>query len=490
MSFALKTASAGIWTVGGKLASKLIDFVALLIFSRLLEPKDFGLVAIAMVIVQIVEMILEVPLVAAVGKFENLTKDVIDTAFTVGVLRAVAISIIMMLVSFPASLFYSDHRLMGLLLVLSLAPAMRGLLSPALLSFSLRMDFRRDSALDVAGKAVALVVGTTIAVLFHSYWALVAATVSVTFTMMVLSYIICPYRPTVSLKEWHLFKSLLGWNSFSQLMQAVNWQVDRIILPKFIPVSDFGQFSNGANLASIPAQAILQPIGRPLFVALAAKNTGEELVSAYEKSIYAIFAMTAPVLVLMAMLSDEIIRLLLGPNWAGAAPVLQVLALSSAVALTVVAMPSLALAQGRPGLVSGKTAIELSVKVPSILILVPLYGVTGALAAQFISTLAMVAASMFAVQKLIDVNPLKQARALTRPLAALAVMAVVVMALKYLVGPIGTGWEVLVLHLVMFVAIGAAAYGALLFGLWGLSGRPSGLEAILVSQVHRLCVRS
>ena len=53
-----KTATASIWTIGGKFLARLLDFVSLLVLARLLSPADFGIVAIATSVLVIVEAIL------------------------------------------------------------------------------------------------------------------------------------------------------------------------------------------------------------------------------------------------------------------------------------------------------------------------------------------------------------------------------------------------------------------------------------------------
>ncbi len=53
-SMASRAIGAGAWTVGTRLAAKLIDLVMLLCLARFLGPAEFGLVAMAIAAVVVV----------------------------------------------------------------------------------------------------------------------------------------------------------------------------------------------------------------------------------------------------------------------------------------------------------------------------------------------------------------------------------------------------------------------------------------------------
>ena len=57
-----RTATGATILIASRLITRCIDFAALVVLARLLSPEDFGLVAIAMSVVMIVEAIMELPL--------------------------------------------------------------------------------------------------------------------------------------------------------------------------------------------------------------------------------------------------------------------------------------------------------------------------------------------------------------------------------------------------------------------------------------------
>lgn len=59
---------ASMWMILGRLGSRLVDLVALLLLSRLLQPADFGLLAIAMSLIVIGEAVLDLPVLTPAGE--------------------------------------------------------------------------------------------------------------------------------------------------------------------------------------------------------------------------------------------------------------------------------------------------------------------------------------------------------------------------------------------------------------------------------------
>lgn len=143
---------ASIWTISGKFLARLLDFVSLLVLARLLSPADFGLVAIATSVLVIIESILDLPLTQALMRQPSPSEEMFATAFTLSLLRGLAISLLMMIISWPMAVIYDDSRLFALVAVLSIAPAMRGMISPRMVIFMQRFDFRREFALDLITK--------------------------------------------------------------------------------------------------------------------------------------------------------------------------------------------------------------------------------------------------------------------------------------------------------------------------------------------------
>ncbi|WP_118137351.1 oligosaccharide flippase family protein [Oceanicella sp. SM1341] len=484
-----RTAGAGIWLVAGKLASKAIDFLILLLLARLLGPEDFGLVAMALTVVLIVEAVLELPLMQALVRVPEPSVAMFDTALTLGLLRGLVIAGLLGALAWPVAAFYQEPRLAPLLVVLGLGPVMRGMMSPRMVLFMQRLDFRREAALDITGKTVSLLVAGGIALATGSYWAIAAGTVTTPVVTTSLSYVMAPHRPRPTLSEWPRFADMVGWNSLYQLFSAINWQMDKLMLGRFLAPGLFGRFSLANDLATIPYQAILMPLLRPLMAGFAPlAQSPEALGAAYCKAANAVVFVTGPLLLGLALLAEPAVRIALGPQWLEVAPMLTWLALCGLMPLPVRPMQSLAMVLDRTRYTTLQIGLEFAFKLPATLLGILWFGIWGAIVARGLANLVVIAVSALIVRRLIGLSLTAQARAVWRPSAALLPMAAVLLAGAPWLGgmPAGAGL------LAAGALLGGAAMAMFLaadLALWRLTGRPGGIEAVVVARASRILSR-
>lgn len=484
-----RTIRAGLLTTGGRLFTKCLDFVTLLILARFLGPEEFGLVAMAMTAVLIVETVSEMPLAAALLNHQRPTDSMYDTALSIALLRAFTIIALLCVLAWPLSLLYHEPRLLALQSALSLAPAMRGLLSPKLTEYNRVMDFRRDVALDIIAKAGALVIAATLALATGSYWAIAIGKISSTALAMIVSYFLAPQRFRFTLCEWHVFSDMLGWNAAQQFLSAANWQADKVVLPRYVDIGIFGEFTWADNLIAVPAQAIIQPIITPLFSAFVTARQAGALGKTYLKASAGVFSIMAPLFLAMGMLAVPIIHLILGPAWRDTAPILAWLAFAAAVGYApTVLLPALAMSLNRTRVAFEKLAIEFCVKVPLIVGLTMTMTLQGLLIGHAIAAVIGFLVYLVLVGKLIRLGILTQLSSLLRPTLAMMPMALFLFMARSLFGPDDSALETFC-NLAFVSAVAAAIFTGTTLILWKLAGSPDSCESVLLRMMKKVLAR-
>ncbi|ARM89738.1 polysaccharide biosynthesis protein [Rhizobium sp. CIAT894] len=481
-SVSQRTATASIWTISGKFLARLLDFVSLLVLARLLSPADFGLVAIATSVLVIVETILDLPLTQALMRQPSPSQEMFATAFTLSLLRGAAISLLMILISWPMAVIYGDPRLFSLVAVLSIAPAMRSMISPRMVLFMQRFDFKREFALDLITKGSTLLFGVGVAVTTGSYWGLAVGAVAGPTAAMITSYVFAPMRPALSLSEWKHFQDMISWNTVSQVLNSINWQLDRLLLPRFTGLSTFGAFSVADNIAGIPYQTFVGPLLRPLMAAFSTVEDRRNLVVAYLKATNAITFVAAPVLIALAMLAAPTVRILVGEKWASAAPILQWLCLVSLLGLPTNIMPALAMVLDNTRSLAFRMFAEFAVRVPVTILGIAYFQVEGALGARIIAVLVAYAASLVLTRRLIGASLVAQLNSFCRPLAASLPMIAFLLWVQPMLAPMPVGFN-LIASLALCGGTAAAIFWAFALLLWQILGRPDGIETIIVQRL-------
>ena len=472
--------------VSARLLTRLIDLATLLVLTRLLRPADFGLVAIAMGVVTMLEAVFELPLNQALLRLPVVTRAHYDTAFTLSLLRGLVLSAVLIALSWPFAFVYGDRRLIPLVCLLSLAPVGRGLLSPRLAEFQKQMSFWRDFSIELSGKVVSFAVAVAVAYATRSYWAIALATVTCTTAMAIQSYRLAPYRPRLALGEFATFRDFVGSMSIAQIIGAMNWQFERLLLGKLKPVAQLGLFTTASDLAGIPFAALFVPIMRPLLAAFAQiQDDPDRLSSSYQRATIGIIAIGLPVLVGESLVAEPLVRVILGARWGHAVPFVRWLSLSLAPALFTLPFISLVMATGRIKLFLTRNLVEFGIKLPSLIAGAVLFGFVGVIVSRVVSELAADLFCMVLVRRLIGLSLREQVLGPWRCLVATAAMALAVLVSVRMVPPGSTAGQS-ALCLTVAVVVGAVTYLVGTVGLWIMTGRPDGLETLVLRTLDRL----
>ncbi len=454
--------SAG-WLVLSRFAGRLVDFFLLIMLARILVPADFGLVALAMTAISIVDIVLELPVTQALTRLPKVERDHLDTGFTIGVLRGLLILAVMVAVSWPLAALYNDPRLTELLLVLAIGPVARGLYNPAMVHFARVIDFRPAVVAEVAGKLYAACLAVSVAAAGYGYWALVAGSVASPVITTVVSYGLSPYLPRLSLRRLKDFAGFVGWLSAAQVIAAINWQFDRIVLGRILDRGTFGQFAMASDVAVLPTQSLVGPAMQPVMAAMARLVEDQtRLRTAFLKAALYTMLVSVPVCVGMALTADLAVRILFGPNWQLAGSFLQGLALTVMTIPYFQAVFSLALASNRAATVFRLNLFDLVLRIGLVALGVWYAGALGAIAARGALSIAIFVLCLFTVRRLVGASVTRQLANLWKVAAAAALMVATVLALRRGLALLEVGPLV---ELAACAVVGAATYGLVLWVL-------------------------
>ena len=452
----------------------------LLCLARFLGPAEFGVVAVAMAIVLVVEALFELPTTVALLRVPALTTDMLQTAFTISLARGIAIAILLILLAWPLAAFSGEKRLEILLPVLALAPAARGLASPRMVEYARAFNFRPDTVIELSAKVAALAISVTIAITTGSYWAIAAATISGPVVATCISYCIAPIRPKLTFSQWNYFSNIIGWNFFSQLCLAISWQIDRLLLPRLTSIVGFGQYAMAKQISEIPIQALTQPLIRPTMVALS--TAGDNRSSRYLQLSHGIALVMFPVIGVAVLWPEVIVRLALGEEWLPAATWLKYMSAISLLDLPALLTGPLAMTMDKTRWLAIRTFCEMLIRVPLICVGAIFFGIIGAIAASGIATVLVTTIGLFIISKLSGIGIIAQVRNMLTPavafLAAGSVLHFSQPAIVAANGALSMVWLA-----TPFLVLYFLTYCCLVILAWLIIGKPPGLEKYVFQKV-------
>jgi PST family polysaccharide transporter len=180
----------------------------------------------------------------------------------------------------------------------------------------------------------------------------------------------------------------------------------------------------------------------------------------------------------LAAVSPLVIRLLLGPKWEEAVPVLSILAFYSLARVLGSNAYTACLALGRVNTWIWTTMVQVALLLPLLVILTRKSGLIGAAVAYVVAAFLSLPVSIGIATRMLRIRIGDVTAILWRPLVASAVMYASVTSMGDVheaTSPVRAA-----MNLFERVVFGVATYGAAIALMWWMAGRPDGAERVTV----------
>lgn len=448
-----------LWAYGSFVGGRLLVLGATVVLARLLTPAEFGLVALALIFITLLERASDLGVTQAlIVADERDVEARAETAFVVAVGLGAALSFVTAAIAPLAADFFDDERLVALLPLLGLVFLLRALGITHYALAQKRIDFRSRTAAEIADAVVRG--GTGIALAFAGFgaYSLVIGYLVGSAVLSVTMWLLVPWRPSLRPKREHL-RQLLGFGgavSAHSLVSAVIGNVDRIIIGRVLGATPLGLYTIAFRLPDLAILNISYVAGNVLFPAFAALDRAD-LGRAFLTSLRYTVMLALPIAVGLAALAEPVLVIVFGDQWTPAAPTMQLIVVYS-LGLTLSFPGGTAFkAISRTGLLLGLALVRAALVIASLLVLVD-QGIAAAAACQAVVAVAFGVIDLGLASRLLGVRVRDIVGAIAQPVVAVAVMSLVVVP------------AALLLEAPLAAVLVASIMGALVYGvaLWQL----------------------
>lgn len=459
---------------------KVASLISLVVMARLLTPADFGLVAIAVSVLAVVNAITDLSVSDALVQRDSINEQNIDSAFTLGLLRGVVVSLALNAGALPISYLYEDARLAPILSVVSLSPFIASLSSPAVVFFLRRFQYGPVVRLQLISQLTGFSASVTFVIVSQSYWSLIIGQIVSSATATFISYVIAPYRPRLRFRGSEAILRFSIWMALSRVISTVNLQSDRFLLGHILGKPLLGQYTVGSDMASIVTYSLAAPIMQTMFGGFSRLQTDTQRIrEAFLRGQQLLVFILLPLGFGLSIVSDRLVPALLGPNWDTA--VIVVVWLAPVISLQTLYLPmlSLAMAMGNPRILVVRETLNLFLRAPLTIFGAYSYGILGATIARAIGGGAMIVMTLTLAKRFIDVSAIQQIGNVWRSLISVGVMVVMLQGMKLYMGVSMSEGEALC-QVAVLVGVGAVVYLSSHVALWLASNRPEGAESFIL----------
>ena len=323
-----RTAVGVTWMIAWRIVTRGLGLISTLILARLLVPADFGLVAFAASFAAAVDSLSELGLQAALVRQSDNDASLYDTAFTMQAIRGLVTGAVVALIAWGASALLGDPRLLPILLVLAAVAAAAGLENIAVVRFQRELRFDMEFRLLFVPRVLQFIMATGAAVLLRSYWAMVIGIVAGRIVRLIMTYLIQPHRPRLTLARWRDLAGFSFWSWVSSLAYMIWNRCDAFVLGPALGMGQLGIFMLSMEIGLLPTSELVDPAARALYAGVAAaQHRGTDPVGLALPLMAALMMLVVPVGLGISATSGYLVAGLLGPTWLVGAPVIAIFAM-------------------------------------------------------------------------------------------------------------------------------------------------------------------
>lgn len=471
-----KAAKGAGWMILAQVLDRGIGLVSTLILARFLAPDDYGLVAMAMSVGALLNLLRAFGLEIVLIQHPAPERSHYDTAWTMNIVASVIVGFGLLALAKPMSVFYREPDLTLVMALLALSPIVEALRNIGIVDFRRNLDFDVEFRFLFISRLIRFVLSVSLAFWLRNHWALVYGMLLGRVAEVVLSYVMSAYRPRLSLAALRELFGFSKWLLSKNLIQLLTLRSSDFVIGRVSGAGALGIFNVASEIASLPSSELAAPINRAVYPSFARLASDREALRRALLDVSSIvFLITLPLGVGLALTAHLIVPLMLGPLWLEAIPVVVAMSLYGLIDGLGSNTGSMFLALGKPRIVTRVAAIQLVVLIPGLFFGVSRAGAVGAAWAYVASVLVIVPLAYAILLTELELPARRLVSRIWRSLAAVAAMSASVWTLAGTQSAPANLLETILQFLVL-VGVGGLVYVVSVVGLWYASGRPEGAE--------------
>ena len=330
MSLKKDFASGVFYTSIAKYSGLVVQVLITSVLARLLTPRDFGVIAIATVLIQFFNTISEAGIGPAILVIIELQKNDLNSIFTFTVVLGIVLGLGFFFCSSLIAKYYDDDQLkpacewLSLLILFS---------SADIVTNSLLLKQKKFKIIAIRTITVQIITGVLsiyTAWIGWGIYSLIFSAVSSKIIIFIVNYLQNPLWYNFSFSSVKTIRSYSAYQFCFNLVNYFSRNFDKLIIGKFIGMNQLGYYEKSYRLMMLPLSNItyvLTPVIHPIFSEL--QNDNKKIIDNYLKLIKYIGCLSFPLIAFLFFNAREIILLFFGNQWEASIVPFKILSLTA-----------------------------------------------------------------------------------------------------------------------------------------------------------------
>ena len=316
------------WSTLSRIPFQIISFGISIFVARILDPKDFGIMGIVMMLIGYANLLTNFGFNAAVIQRKIHDKKVINSIFIFDLFVSVLLAGVFVFLSGYISAFFKTPECEQVIKVMSLLFVITSF--TGIPSAILRRDMN-FKVVSLFGSINALLTGVTTVILalnHFGYWALVyGQLVPLALTTMLLC-VNTRWFPMLHYSHADI-KGVLNfgtWNFIKAQLEFVAQNADKFIIGRWLGPTSLGFYDRAMSLAGLPVNSITMNINSVMFSSFSkSSEDNDQLQQHFKKSLALLSFINFPIYLGLIVIAPYLVYTILGSKWTPMILVFQIL---------------------------------------------------------------------------------------------------------------------------------------------------------------------
>ncbi len=316
-----------IWRFAERCGAQLVTFIVSIALARILDPKDYGTIALVTVFTTILQVFVDSGLGTALIQKKDADDLDFSSVFYFNFIVCIILYVGMFIAAPYIALFYKDTTLTPVIRVISLTIVISGVKGIQQAYVSKNMLFKRFFFSTIGGTIFSAVLGIAMAYMGYGVWALVAQQLSNTAIDTLILWLTVKWRP----KKMFSYERLKGLFSFgwklliSSLLDTAYNNLRNLIIGKLYSSSDLAFYNQGEKFPKVIVMNINASIDSVLLPTMSVEQDNPERIKQMtRRAIKTSTYVMAPLMMGLAFCAEPIVRLVLTDKWIFCIPFLRI----------------------------------------------------------------------------------------------------------------------------------------------------------------------
>lgn len=383
---------------------RVFSLIKFFIIIRVLTPLDLGLFGVASLVLVFFETTTETGINSFLIQHKKNIDEYINTAWVISIVRGIILTICVLIIAWPVTIFFKQEKAIILLYFISLIPLIKGFANPSAAKFFKHLEFHKEFVLRTSGAFFESLFAVIFVIFLKSPIALIYSLTLSTLIETTLTFVMVRPLPSFSFNKKmgmeivHFSK----WITLTGFVSYLSTEFDSIIVGRLLGVADLGiyQISQKFSLQILSEGGdVVAKVIFPIFAQIS--QSKERLKLNFYKTLLAMGVIVGFPALILYFFAHPFILLFLGKSWINTFEPFRIFVLLGVLSVLMSIITSLFLSVARQDLTAKLVIFRTTLLVIFIFPLTGKFGVVGASLASLLSFLLIYPLAVRYIKKIL-----------------------------------------------------------------------------------------